>query len=42
MSRLAFESRRPPWEAFTGLDEVLSDIAELADQRLAWQNGFSV
>ena len=33
---------KPQWEVFAQLDNILQDLAEDADQRLAWQSQFPV
>ncbi|MEU4620515.1 HD domain-containing protein [Actinoplanes sp. NPDC023801] len=42
VERIAAASGVPVWEAFVSLDDCLQGLAEAADRRLAFQNGFAV
>ncbi|WP_248293943.1 HD domain-containing protein [Actinoplanes sp. TBRC 11911] len=42
VGRVAEASAVPPWQAFLGLDDELTRIADSADARLAYQNSHSV
>lgn len=42
IDRLAAASGQEPWEVFMALDTVLTDLAEDADRRLAFQNSHPV
>jgi hypothetical protein len=40
VGRIASVTRLPPWEVFMRLDEILEDLAALADHRLAFQDSY--
>lgn len=42
VARLAEAAARPPWEEFAALDDLLTAIAETADERLAYQNAHPI
>ena len=42
VKRIAGQTGLPEWQAFSRLDEILGEIAEGADGRLAYQRSFGV
>src|SRR5262249_38711693 len=39
-AHLSVASRKPEWECFAELDEIMQDLTKDADARLAWQGAF--
>jgi hypothetical protein len=42
VKEIAHVTRRPDWDVFAALDDILQEVAADADRRLAWQAQFPV